>query len=459
MSANRLTRRRFLISTAAAASSAWFLGACGGGKDEGPSTQTGQSAQPISQSEIDQALNTETALTFWTWVPDISKEVKLFTTKYPKVKVDVVNVGQGAPHYQKLRTAIQAGQGAPDVAQVEFQFIPSFTLGDGNLLDLTRYVPGNLKEGYPDWVWSQVNTNGGLWAIPQDTGPMGLLYRDDLLSAAGLEAPKTWDDFAAAAETYHSKNPKSFLVNVAPSQPGQMVAYLWQAGVRPFSFDGKQTVKVDLANEEAKKVVKFWGDLVTKGVASNDSDFSDAWYQALANGKYASLPIAAWGPVFLQGTAGKTSGKWRAADLPQWDPSKLVSSNWGGSTTAVLKSSQKQIAASQFALFLNTDKESALKFATEQFLFPARNEILTDPAFAGQESKFYGGQKVNQKFAEISKTVSPDFQWLPFMDYVYTNFSETLGKAFADKTDAVAGLQAWQDACAKFAKDQGFTVS
>ena len=104
-----------------------------------------------------------------------------------------------------------------------------------------------------------------------------------------VEAPKTWDDFAAAAETYHSKNPKSYLVNVAPNQPGQLVAYLWQAGVRPFSFDGKQTVKVDLANEEAKKVVKFWGDLVTNGTASNDTDFNDSWYQGLANGKYATL--------------------------------------------------------------------------------------------------------------------------------------------------------------------------
>ena len=458
MSAYRLTRRKFLISTTAAASSAWFLSACGG-DDESPGTETGQDAQPISQSEIDNALNTETTLTFWTWVPDIQKEVKLFTTKYPKIKVDLVNVGQGSPHYQKLRTAIQSGQGAPDVAQVEFQFIPSFTLGEGNLLDLTRYVPANLKEGFPEWVWSQVFSNNALWAIPQDSGPMGLLYREDLLSAAGLQAPKTWDEFAAAAETYRSKNPKSFLVNVAPSQPGQIVAYLWQAGVRPFGFDGQETVKVDLASEEAKRVVKFWGDLVTNGVASNDSDFSDSWYQALANGKYASLPIAAWGPVFLQGTAGKTSGKWRAADLPQWDPSTLVSSNWGGSTTAVLKLSKNQIAASQFALFLNTDKESALQFATEQFLFPVRNEILTDPTFVGQESKFYGGQKVNEKFAQISETVAPDFQWLPFMDFVYTNFPETLGKAFADKTDAVAGLQAWQDACAKFATDQGFKVS
>jgi multiple sugar transport system substrate-binding protein len=344
------------------------------------------------------------------------------------------------------------------VAQVEFQFINSFTLGDGSLLDLTLMLR-RLKDNYPDWVWSQVNTNGGLWGIPQDTGPMGLLYRDDLLKEAGIAAPKTYDDFAAAAATYHSKNPKSYLVNVAPNQPGQIVAYLWQAGVRPFAFDGKQTVKVDLANDEAKKVVKFWGDLVTSGGASNDADFNDAWYQGLNSGKWASLPIAAWGPVFLQGAAAKTSGKWRAADLPQWDAGKSVSSNWGGSTDAVLKLSKNQIAASQLALYINTNKESALQFATKQFLFPAMNEILTDPAFVDQKSEFYGGQNVNEKFAQIAATVSPGPGWLPFMDYVYTNFNETLGKAFADKTDAVAGLQAWQDASVKYAKDQGFTVT
>ena len=60
-------------------------------------------------------------------------------------------------------------------------------------------------------------------------------------------------------------------------------------------------------------------------------------------------------------------------------PARSVSSNWGGSTDAVLKLSKNQIAASQLALFINTDKESALKFANEQFLFPAMKEILTDP--------------------------------------------------------------------------------
>lgn len=447
--------RRVFLGTMSAASVGVFLAGCSG--DEEPGNQP-QSAAPVSQADIDKALDTETSLTFWTWVPDITKEVALFTAKYPKIKVEVVNVGQGAPHYQKLRAAIQSGQGAPDVTQVEFQHIPGFTLG-GDLLDLAPYGASAIKSSYPDWIWSQVSRDAAVYGIPQDVGPMGLLYRDDLLKGAGVEPPKTWDEFATAAETYHSKNSSSFLVNVAPNQPGQIVAYLWQAGVRPFKYDGQKTVTIDLASDAAQKVVKFWGDLVTAGVASVDPDFNDAWYQGLSNGKWASLPIAAWGPVFLQGTAKNTSGKWRATELPQWEAGANVSSNWGGSTDAVLKLSKNPIAAAQLALYINTNKESALKFATEQFLFPASNDILADPTFVNQESEFYGGQKVNEKFAAISKTVSPDFGWLPFMDFVYNNFNETLGKAIADKSDVIAGLKGWQDGCVSYAKQQGFTVA
>jgi multiple sugar transport system substrate-binding protein len=156
MSSSAFTRRKFLISSAAAASSAWLLAACGGGSDS-----PGQSAaSQVAQSDIDKALDTPTTLLFWTWVPDITNQVKMFTTKYPKIKVNVVNVGQGAPHYQKLRTAIQSGQGAPDVAQMEYQYIPSFTLGDqGSLLDLTPFVPADIQSQYPEWVWGQVKVN------------------------------------------------------------------------------------------------------------------------------------------------------------------------------------------------------------------------------------------------------------------------------------------------------------
>ena len=46
--------------------------------------------------------------------------------KYPNIKVKYENVGQGAPHYVKLRDALKAGTGLPDVAQMEFNSIASF---------------------------------------------------------------------------------------------------------------------------------------------------------------------------------------------------------------------------------------------------------------------------------------------------------------------------------------------
>ena len=309
-------------------------------------------------------------------------------------------------------------------------------------------------------MWGQVKVNNGLWGVPQDTGPMGLLYREDLLADAGIEAPKTYDEFAAAAASYRTKNSKSYLVNVAPNQPGQMVAYLWQAGVRPFKFDGQETVTIDLVNEQAQKVIKYWGDLVNSGGASDDPDFNDSWYQGLANGKWASLPIAAWGPVFLQGTAGKTSGKWRATELPQWEAGaeRLRQLGWLDRRGPQGEQEPDRGVAARAVDQHRQGLDGQVRHRAVPLPGDERR-CSTDPTFTGQESEFYGGQKVNEKFAQISETVSTDFGWLPFMDFVYSNFNETLGKAFADKTDAVAGLQAWQDGCAKYATDQGFTVA
>lgn len=421
-----------------------------------PSSSGTSSTAPVSQADIDKAMNTETTLTFWSWVPDIQKEVDLFEAKYPKIKVDVVDTSGGTQQYPKLRAALKAGKGAPDVAQIEYQYIPSFRQTQ-SLADLTPYGAADTKDQFVDWIWNQVADDKGVWAVPQDAGPLGNLYRSDIFAAAGVEAPETWADYATAAQTIKDKT-GSYIADLPGNDPGQMVGFFWQAGAKPFGYDGDKTVTVNLDSPETQKVVSFWQDLVKKDLVSTDADFNDEWYQGLAQGKYASWQVAAWGPIFLQGTAKNTSGNWTAAKIPQWKAGEDVSGNWGGSTSAVMESSQNKIAAYEFAKFLNTDSESALMLANEQFLFPTTKATLTDPAFVDQSSEFYGGQKVNEFFAGVSETVDKDFQWLPFMDYVYSSYTETLGKAISEKGDMTAGLTAWQSAVESYAKQQGFTV-
>ena len=422
-----------------------------------PSGASGHSETvPISQEEIDEALSTPTELTFWTWLPDIQNEVDLFEEAYPAISVTVENVGQGAPHYQQLRAALQAGEGAPDVAQLEYQFIPSFLVTE-SLLDLTPYGAAELEGDFVPSVWAQVATGGGVWSIPQDTGPMGNLYRADILEQAGVtEPPATWEEYADAAEAVRSST-DSNISNFAPNGP--IVGLLWQAGVRPFGYDGAEGVTVNVNSPEAKAVMSYWQDLIQRDLVSVDADFNDNWYQGLANGKYAGWLTAAWGPVFLQGTVADTSGLWSAAPLPQWTAGESASGNWGGSSNAVMATTENPIAAYELARWINTEPEPTLMFATEQFLFPAQNDVLSDPAFLDQESDFFGGQRVNALFAEISTTVDTDFQWLPYMEFAFSSLEETVGVAIAEKGDLAAGLDAWQDALVSYGEEQGFTVN
>src|SRR3954452_1104968 len=449
-------RRRVMLATAGLLSASIVLAACGGGGSDGSSSAA---PKTVSQADIDKAMKTPTDLTFWTWVPNIQKEVAVFEKKYPDINVKVVNAGQGEPEYTKLRTALKAGTGAPDAVQIEFQYIPTFSITK-SLLDLRPYGAEAQKDTFVDWTWKQVmGSNGEIWAYPQDTGPMGMLYRQDILDKHGIEPPTTWDEFAAAAKKLHAADPKVYLTNLAPNQNGVWMGMLWQAGVKAFTTQDATTVGVNLNDATSKKIGNYWNGLIKQGAVSADPDFTDAWYQALNRGKYATWLTAAWGPVFLSGSAKSTSGKWRAAPLPQWDASKPASGNWGGSTTAVVKGTKNPIAAAKFAEFLNTDSQSTKMFATQQFLFPASKEVLADPSFTGQKPAFYGGQQVNKVFADVSNTVNTEFQWPPFLDQAVSDWNETVGKSFANKSDTTTALDQWQSRVTDYAKSQGFKVT
>ncbi|MFJ7295794.1 ABC transporter substrate-binding protein [Streptomyces collinus] len=447
-----MSRRLFLTATGALSLGA-ALSACGG--DGGGN---GSSAKPVGKADIDKAMKTPTELTFWTWVPDIQQEVALFEEKYPAIKVKVVNAGQGVKHYTKLRTALKAGTGAPDLAQIEYQAIPTFTITD-SLLDLRPYGASALKDEFVDWTWGQVSGPGGqVWAIPQDTGPMGMLYRKDLFDKHGIQVPTTWDEFAEAARKLHKADPDVYLTNLAANEAAAWHGLLWQAGAKPYGLSGKSDIAISVDDDVSKKLGTFWGGLAREGVISTDPDFTDGWYAGFNKGKYATWLTAAWGPAFLSGSAKSTAGKWRAAPLPQWDAAKPASGNWGGSTTAAIRSTKNPVAAARFAQFLNSDPASAKMFATRQSFFPATKALLTDPSFTGDAPSFYGGQKVNELFASIGDTVDDAFQWPPFLDQAATDWTETVGKSLADRTDTAAALGTWQSRLTTYAEKQGFTV-
>jgi len=426
----------------------------------GISLQPASAASSVTASAIAKAMNTPTTLTFWTWVPGVNKEIALFEKRYPKIKVNAINVGQGAPHYQKLRVGATSGKGLPDLAQIEYQYIPTYTQ-IGLLVDIAPYVSKNFKTKFEAWTIGQVSgPKGQIYAVPQDSGPMGMLYRKDIFDKYGIAVPKTWADFAAAATKLHDADPTVYLTNFAPNEGGTYTGFTWQAGSRPFKSLGANSYKINVADANSQKTANYWANLVNAGTVSTDPAWNNDWYAGFDKGKYATWLTAAWGPLFLTGQAKDTSGLWRAAPLPQWKAGDNVSGNWGGSSTAVIKGTKNPIAAATFAEFLNSDPISTpLLSRAPQLLFPASSAALHKPAFLNAKPAFFGGQQVNKVFVAINKTVAKDFAWSPFTDQVYQEWQNDVGAAIAGKTDVVAALATEQTNLLKYALDQGFTVS
>ncbi|MBC9031991.1 extracellular solute-binding protein [Sphingomonas sp. JC676] len=85
---------------------------------------------------------------------------------------------------------------------------------------------------------------GGFWGIPYHDGPECLIYRRDLLEAAGIAVPTTWDEFHAAARALHRSEQQQYGTVLALFPDGHNSFYdfcihIWSRGGEPFDAAGR----------------------------------------------------------------------------------------------------------------------------------------------------------------------------------------------------------------------------
>ena len=414
-------------------------------------------AAPAALSRVTRAADAPVTLTLWSWVPNMRRELDMFEAAHPGIRVEVVNAGQAAPEYAKLRTALKAGNGAPDVVQLELSMVPTFTQIKG-LADLAPFGADKLADHYVDWSWKQVTTGGDVHALPWDSGPMGQIYRQDIAAKLGFTPPKTWDEFADTAARVRAADKDTFLCNATFSDGGWSTGLLWQAGWRPFSVEG-DTVAIRIKDDVSTRFAAYWQKLIDGKLVDTAPGFTTDWYQGLARGRYAIWVTAAWGPVFLSQFAQSSAGKWRAAGIPQWDPAKPSNGNYGGSSLAVTSTSPKKEQAAMLVQWLLSQHAPGAEFATAQFLFPVQKSLLDDAHFVQTPYPFFGGQPINTVFSDAAREVGPGFQWCPFNDYFMAQLGNELGAAASGGGSLAAAFDTLQQRVSRYARNQGFTVT
>ena len=422
----------------------------------GSDTASGKPAQDKDVTEI----------TVWAWEPTLTQVAKDFTKK-TGIKVDLKNVGTNTKEYTQLDNAIEAGSGAPDVAQVEYYAIPQYAI-KGNLLDITDKTSG-YSDFYTPGPWASVQFAGKVYGLPMDSGPMAWFYNKGVFDKAGVDPTqvRTWDDFYEAAKKIRAVD--SYITSDS-GDAGFFDSMTWLAGATPFetSKDGG-TVTINLTGDKnVKTFTDFWQKMIDEDLIDTKTvGWTDDWNKGLDDGSIASLLTGAWMPYNLLSGAPNGDGKWRIAQMPTLDGSETNSEN-GGSSLAIVKSDDKDkvAAAYKFMEYACHDAEG-IKTRVDGGAFPADNDTLKSDDFLnmtsltdsdGKAHEYFGGQKFNEELAKAAANVSTGYKFLPFEVYARGKFGDYAGDAYTGKTTLSDAVASWQKDLQDYAKQQGYQV-
>ena len=127
-----------------------------------------------------------------------------FEEENPGVEVELQTIAWGESRQQFLREAA-VGEG-PDVVHIAFVW-PRDMGAAGALLPLNDFLESQpIQGGFDDFIATElsVGPDGNIYGVPWTTDTWAMVYRTDVLEAAGVaEIPRTWEALREASRAIH----------------------------------------------------------------------------------------------------------------------------------------------------------------------------------------------------------------------------------------------------------------
>ncbi|MDP8995766.1 MAG: extracellular solute-binding protein [Pseudomonadota bacterium] len=347
-------------------------------------------------------------ITVWAWntaAAGLKDTVAGFNKQFPDVKVNVVDIGGGAPVYQKILAGCAAGgTGLPDVVGVQNeQGETIWSRFPDCFADLVKLGYGKTDQAkFPDFKRAELETGGKAFAMPWDSGPVVMFYRRDLYQKAGIDAAtiKTWDDYTAAGKKMLAANPGVVMAQANLAGEVEWLRMMSQENHCGFfdHTDGSITINQPgcVAALEKLKAMKDAGII-------SSADWGGK-LEGIKAGKSAGGMYGAWYVGSIQGNAPDQSGKWGTYRMPSVAAAGGAhAANFGGSSLAIPDASAHKEAAFAFVKFALETNDGQVTMLKTQGLVPSLLDALKDP-YISQPLPYWGGQKV---WADVLSTL-PD---------------------------------------------------
>ena len=176
---------------------------------------------------------------------------------------------------------------APDILNID---LFAAYQADGLLLPAEQYVSDETyAKLYPAFLEQSV-VDGTVWAIPDLASARALYYNEDILTAAGVEVPTTWEELKAACEAIKAYDSSIYPWGIdMTTDEGQaaFAYYIWNNGGDFTDAEGNWTLNSD-KNVEA---IEYAIDLVNSGYTNTDpaNETRYALQDMLGAGKLAMM--------------------------------------------------------------------------------------------------------------------------------------------------------------------------
>ena len=195
------------------------------------------------------------------WWADFQSE---FNKTYENINL-TVEVVSWNDIYTVVNTRV-SNQQAPDILNID---VFADYQADDLLLPAKDFVSEETyAKMYPAFLDQSV-VDGTVWAIPDLASARAMYYNVDILEAAGVEVPTTWDELKAACEKIKEYDPEIYPWGIdMTTDEGQaaFAYYIWNNGGDFTDADGNWT----LNSAENVEAIEYAISLVKDGLTNSD---------------------------------------------------------------------------------------------------------------------------------------------------------------------------------------------
>ena len=212
-----------------------------------------------------------------------------FETKFETANENidlVVDVVSWADIYTVVNTRIANGE-APDLLNID---VFADYQADGLLLPAEEWVSAETYAKFFDSFLDQSVVDGTVWAVPDLASARALYYNADILAAAGVDVPETWEELRAVCEAIKAYDAEIYPWGVdMTTDEGQacFAYYAWNNGGDFTDADGNWT----LNSAENAEAVNFIVGMVKDGLTNTDPATETRYdlQEMFASGKVAMM--------------------------------------------------------------------------------------------------------------------------------------------------------------------------